>query len=88
MRVALLSAIIIATLVALPAAGQEQTGGVRGVVKDSSGSVLAGVTVEARSPAVVGVSTTVTDAEGSQSTGGEAATRSIPSWRRTSIRPA
>ena len=47
-----------------PAAAQEQRGSILGVVKDASGAVLPGVTVEARSPSVVGVSTTVTDGQG------------------------
>jgi len=49
---------------AMPAVAQEQTGSIEGTVKDSSGAVLPGVTVEARSPAVVGVSTSTTDAQG------------------------
>ncbi len=51
-------------LLALPAVAQEQTGSIQGIVKDSSGAVLPGVTVEARSPSAVGVSTAVTDANG------------------------
>jgi hypothetical protein len=43
---------------------QEQSGTIEGVVKDASGGVLPGVTVEARSPQVVGVSSTVTDGQG------------------------
>jgi len=43
---------------------QEQRGSIQGIVKDSSGAVLPGVTVEARSPALVGVATAVTDAQG------------------------
>jgi hypothetical protein len=43
---------------------QEQTGSIQGTVKDSSGSVLPGVTVEARSPAAVGVNTAVTGSQG------------------------
>jgi hypothetical protein len=46
------------------AAGQEQRGAIEGVVRDSSGAVLPGVTVEARSPALVGAAVTVTDASG------------------------
>jgi hypothetical protein len=51
-------------LAALPLAAQEQTGSIQGVIKDASGGVLPGVTVEARSPRVVGASTAVTDAQG------------------------
>jgi hypothetical protein len=43
---------------------QEQGGAIQGIVKDSSGGVMPGVTIEARSPSVVGVSTTVTDTKG------------------------
>ncbi|HSK09661.1 MAG TPA: carboxypeptidase regulatory-like domain-containing protein, partial [Vicinamibacterales bacterium] len=51
-------------VVAQPTLAQEQSGSIEGVVKDSSGGVLPGVMVEARSPAVVGVSTTVSNAQG------------------------
>lgn len=51
-------------LVSSPVLGQEQSGSIEGVIKDSSGAVLPGVTVEARSPLLVGVSTTVTDGRG------------------------
>jgi len=47
-----------------PAIAQEQGGSIQGIVKDASGAVLPGVTVEARSPSVVGVSTTTTDSRG------------------------
>ena len=55
---------LLALLWAMPAVAQEQTGSIEGTVKDSSGAVLPGVTVEARSSAVVGVSTATTDAQG------------------------
>ena len=58
------AALFAVLLLALPAVAQEQTGSIQGVVKDSSGAVLPGVTVEARSPSAVGVSTAVTNAEG------------------------
>jgi hypothetical protein len=45
-------------------AAQETRGSIEGIVKDTSGAVLPGVTVEARSPALVGVSTAITDAQG------------------------
>jgi hypothetical protein len=48
-----------------PAFAQEQGGSIQGVVKDTSGAVLPGVTIEARSPSVVGVNTVVTDETGS-----------------------
>ncbi len=49
---------------AAPAAAQEQRGSIEGTVKDSTGGVLPGVAVEARSPAMVGVSTAVTSTDG------------------------
>lgn len=59
-------ALLVASALLWPiaAAAQEQSGGIQGVVKDASGGVLPGVTVEARSPQVVGVTTVVTDAQG------------------------
>ena len=59
------AALFAVLLLALPAVAQEQTGSIVGVVKDSSGAVLPGVTVEARSPSAVGVSTATTDSNGS-----------------------
>ena len=56
--------LLAALLCAGPAMAQEQSGSIEGVVKDASGGVLPGVTVEARSAQVVGVSTTTTDARG------------------------
>jgi hypothetical protein len=52
------------TLLAVPALAQEQTGSIEGTIRDSSGGVLPGVTVEVRSPALVGVSSVVTDSTG------------------------
>ena len=46
------------------AAAQETRGSIEGVVKDASGGVLPGATVEARSPRLVGVQSTTTDANG------------------------
>jgi len=59
-----LTGVIVCLLLAVPAAAQEQRGSIEGIVKDSSGAVLPGVTVEARSPAMAGVSTAVSDAVG------------------------
>src|ERR1700682_4801055 len=55
-----------AMLLLLPALASAQSGsGIAGVVKDSSGAVLPGVTVEAASPALIEkVRTVVTDGEG------------------------
>ena len=49
MRKGVFAALLAMTLFAWPAAAQEQRGTIEGVVKDSSGAVLPGVTVEARS---------------------------------------
>jgi Carboxypeptidase regulatory-like domain len=57
-----LSALLLSVLAVPAAYGQ---GAVAGVVKDSTGGVLPGVTVEARSPALIeGARTAVTDANG------------------------
>jgi hypothetical protein len=51
--------------VALPAIAVAQTTGIAGVVKDSTGAVMPGVTVEASSPALIErVRTVTTDAQG------------------------
>ena len=55
-------AFLAALLIAVPVMAQEQTGTIEGMVKDSSGAVLPGVTVEAKSPA--GNRSTVSDAMG------------------------
>jgi outer membrane receptor protein involved in Fe transport len=50
---------------ALAAAAQTSTGGLRGFVRDNSGAVMVGVTVEASSPARIGgAAVAVTDAQG------------------------
>ena len=46
---------------ATTASAQETRGSIEGIVKDTSGAVLPGVTVEARSPALVGVATATSD---------------------------
>src|SRR6266511_1375450 len=61
---ALVVVVVFAVPGSLPAIAQEQGGSIQGIVKDSSGAVLPGVTIEARSPSVVGVSTTITDTRG------------------------
>src|SRR6266849_1901510 len=54
-----------ALLALLPAAASAQTSAIGGVVKDTSGAALPGVTVEASSPALIErVRTAVTDGEG------------------------
>ena len=64
MRCHSLALLLAAVLVAIPAGAQEQSGSIQGVVKDAQGGVLPGVSVEARSPQVVGSSTATTDALG------------------------
>jgi len=64
MRFRGLLALLVVMLLASAAFAQEQSGSIVGVVKDAQGGVLPGVTVEARSPSVVGVSTSVTDESG------------------------
>ena len=49
-------------IVALPVMAQEQSGSIEGIVTDSTGAVVPGATVEARS--TVGVQSTVTDTQG------------------------
>jgi outer membrane receptor for ferrienterochelin and colicin len=61
-RLLLTMAAIVA--LATPAAAQEQRASIEGTIRDSSGGVLPGVTVEARSPSLAGVETTLTDANG------------------------
>src|SRR5262249_8751058 len=46
------------------ASAQEQRGSIEGVIRDSSGAVLPGATIEARSPSMAGVQTTVSDLTG------------------------
>jgi hypothetical protein len=43
---------------------QETTGGIQGVVKDESGAVIAGATVEISSPSMIGTKTATTDSGG------------------------
>src|SRR6059036_2536481 len=63
MRSRIFSALLCALLFAWPVAAQEQRGVIQGVVKDSSGAVVPGVTVEAKSATGAALSTT-TDASG------------------------
>src|SRR5262245_22587846 len=46
------------------AAAQEQRGSIEGVIRDSSGAVVPGVTVEARGTSLVGAASTVTGSDG------------------------
>src|SRR5437764_59675 len=63
MRMRSFAALLAMALFAWPAAAQEQRGSIEGVVKDSSGAVLPGTTVEARSGGS-GVLSTTTDGTG------------------------
>jgi hypothetical protein len=58
-------ALVLVGWLSLPAAWAQQSSGISGVVRDASGGVLPGVTVEAASPALIEkVRSVVTDAEG------------------------
>ncbi len=63
MRARILAALMAVLLFAWPAAAQEQRGSIEGTVKDTSGAILPGVTVEAKSAAGNVISTT-SDASG------------------------
>ena len=64
-RRALLIALVIVAIVAPLARAQQANSGIAGVVRDPSGAVLPGVTVEAASPVLIEkVRTVVTDGEG------------------------
>jgi hypothetical protein len=63
MRLRTLAALLAAVLLAWPAAAQEQRGSIEGVVKDASGAVLPGVTVELTSETGATL-TAVSDAQG------------------------
>ena len=63
MRLRTLAALLVALVMAGPAMAQEQRGVIEGTVKDSSGGVLPGATVEAKSPSGA-VLNTVTDSAG------------------------
>jgi outer membrane receptor protein involved in Fe transport len=64
MRFRTFAAVLAVCLLSVPAAAQEQSGSIIGVVKDPSGAVLPGATVEARSPSAIGVRSTVADEQG------------------------
>ena len=63
MRVRTFAALMVALLLASPVAAQDVRGTLEGIVKDSSGAVLPGATVEVKSPTGV-VLTTTSDATG------------------------
>ncbi len=47
-----------------PAAAQEQRGSIEGIITDPSGAAVPGAVVEARSPSLIGISTSVADSSG------------------------
>ena len=56
---------VLCTVLVLPAWGQTDTGGIEGVVRDATGGVLPGVTVEVTSPALIErIRVTVTESTG------------------------
>ena len=57
-------AVVLALGLAAAASAQEQSGGIQGIVRDASGAVLPGVTVEARNVSGAGVLSTITDDRG------------------------
>ena len=63
MRLRTFAALLAMTLFAWPAVAQEQRGSIEGVVKDTSGAVLPGVTVEAKSSGS-GLLSTTSDGNG------------------------
>src|SRR5689334_4564074 len=60
----LLVALLTLSFVTGSAAQGVQTGAIRGVVKDQTGGVLPGATIEAKSPALQGARETVSDQSG------------------------
>jgi hypothetical protein len=63
-RLSVVFLLILGLISALPAAAQEQTGALQGVVKDTSGAVLPGATVEVRNLSTGALSSAVTGANG------------------------
>src|SRR5262245_27915735 len=65
MRRGYLATLVALTFVLVPAIGSAQTGSIAGLVRDGTGAVLPGVTVEASSPALIeGTRTVITDDKG------------------------
>ena len=60
----LLGVLALCLSITTSAYAQDTRGSIEGVVKDASGAVLPGATVEAKSPSLVGVQSTVADANG------------------------
>ena len=64
MRVRTLATLLGLWLIAAPAAAQEQRASIEGTVKDNTGAVLPGVTVDAKNLSQGGVASAVSDAAG------------------------
>ena len=64
MRFRNIALVFLMLALAMPAFAQEQRASIEGVVKDTSGAVLPGVTVEAKNEATGVVVSAVTDANG------------------------
>ena len=58
------AAVLAAVVWAMPASAQEQRGSIEGAVRDNSGGVLPGVTVQARNVTTNAMQSSVTDANG------------------------
>src|SRR5262245_3291990 len=59
-----LSVLCLFALLSAPVLGQETTGGIQGTVKDPTGAVIPGATVEVSGPALIGKKTVTSDAAG------------------------
>jgi len=64
MRFRNLALVLLMLALAVPAVAQEQRASIEGVIKDASGAVMPGVTIEAKNLEVGSVVSTVTDANG------------------------
>jgi outer membrane receptor protein involved in Fe transport len=64
MRVRLALGLCGLLLVSATALAQERTGSIAGTIKDSSGGILPGATIQATSPSLVGTQTAVADGQG------------------------
>jgi hypothetical protein len=64
MRKRTLGVLLSLLFLAAPIAAQEQRGAIEGTIKDNTGAVLPGATVEATSPSLIGTRSATTDANG------------------------
>ena len=63
-KAGMLGVLALLLCLAAPAWGQEQRGALEGTIRDAQGAVLPGVTVEARSAALIGVRAVASDSTG------------------------